>query len=161
MVDSDAESLVRLFTMLWSKSDLGRCAESILWRERMQAGGLQGQVCRLRTMAGLVSVSGSRTGNRQYIPHPRLVSVPRVGGESAAWGGGGRSRLARMLRVIWCFELSFQHCYLPYRWEEAGNGLPGLSKTLGKAAKLEAYRRNKRLPSGGGSKASVLSSTGK
>ena len=42
-----------------------------------------------------------------------------------------------------CFELSFQHCYLPYRWEEAGNGLPGLSKTLGKAAKLEASDRTR------------------
>lgn len=96
----------------------------------------------------------------QYTPRPRLVSVPRVGGESAARGGGGGSRLEQRLRVMRCFDLSFQHCYLPYRWEEAGNGLLGLSKTLGKAAKLEAYRRNKSLPSGAG-KASVLGSTGK
>ena len=120
MVDSDARSLVQLFAVLWSKSDLGRCAESVLWRERMQAGGPQGKACGLRTMGGLISVSGPHTGNRHNTLQSK-ASFCTLGWRRVccAGQGVGGSRLALMLRVMRCFDLSFQHCCVPYRWEEA------------------------------------------
>lgn len=163
MVDSDARSLVQLFAVLWSKSDLGRCAESILWGEKMQAGGLQGKACGLRTTGGLVSVSGPYTGNRHNTLQSKANFCTLGWRRVCSTGQGvGGSRLALMLRVMRCFDLSFQHCYLPYRWEEAGRTSSAWAfQNPGESNQTGSLLREQEIAFCGGGKASVLSSTGK
>ena len=77
---------------------------------------------------GLWAENNGRPRLCLWAPHWEQTQHTPVQGEflypgveaSLLRGAGGRgSRLALMLRVMRCFDLSFQHCCVPYRWEEA------------------------------------------
>lgn len=128
--------------MPWSTFDLQRWIERTLHRGGMQAQCFQSKDCRLRTMVWLLLCTANWKRGTIATPDPRLL--PSTPCWRQVLSMRTESRLTLPVLVMDCFDLSFQHFYLPtIGGGSRKNGLPRFSKTLGKTTSLKNCKETK------------------